>query len=182
VGSGSLAEQSLVMATWSSHFDMLKSCPDFDTMFSLYLKYNIFICQVWATRSQDFNPGDWQAHMWDGIWHASVDAQMDSLQPRPFLGGKLFHGSAALLDSDKSVSGKSSFVKMCSCCLGCGSPIHHWKLSAPHLTTWLVRSVDDKLKGPGEISIYFSFNGVARCSHVSCKFEYIFFLCGSRSH
>jgi hypothetical protein len=79
VGSGSLTERSLVTTTWSTHFEILKLHPDFDTMFGLYLKYDIFIRQVWATRSQDFNPGDWQAHVWDGIWHAFVDARMESL-------------------------------------------------------------------------------------------------------
>jgi hypothetical protein len=49
---------------------------------------------------------------------------MESLQPRPFLGGKLFHEPAALSDSDKGASRKSSFVKTCSHCLGCGSLVH----------------------------------------------------------
>ena len=57
----------------SSHFDNLRRRTDIASKFPLYLKYDIYIGQVWATGTQDFNPST-QAAVFD------VDATFDTDQ------------------------------------------------------------------------------------------------------
>jgi hypothetical protein len=64
----------------SSHFDNLRRRTDIASKFPLYLKYDIYIGQVWATGTQDFNPST-QAAVFD------VDATFDTDQSHRRTGG-----------------------------------------------------------------------------------------------
>jgi hypothetical protein len=57
IGSGSPEEHEVAAGQWLQHFEQIKDQVDFSKHFDLYLQYDIYIRQMWASRTTEFNPG-----------------------------------------------------------------------------------------------------------------------------
>jgi hypothetical protein len=76
IGSGSPEEREVAAAQWSQHFEQIKDQVDFSKHFDLYLQYDIYICQMWASCTAEFNPGVFHSGVYLEMWRTSVTSTL----------------------------------------------------------------------------------------------------------
>ncbi|KAG2738281.1 hypothetical protein P692DRAFT_20882682, partial [Suillus brevipes Sb2] len=60
-------DRALIARSWRSHYDIIFSRHDIYSVFELYLVYDEALRVAFPKRSQDFDPGEFQSHVWQSI-------------------------------------------------------------------------------------------------------------------
>jgi hypothetical protein len=72
IGSGSAEDREVAAGQWSQHFEQIKDQVDFTKHLDLYLKYDIYICQMWVSQTAEFNPGVFHSGVYLEMWRTSI--------------------------------------------------------------------------------------------------------------
>lgn len=191
-------DHALIAQSWKSHYDMIFDHHDVYSAFDNYLIYDETLRTAFPKRSQDFDPGEFQSHIWQSIIDNRRNDEMSEY--RSLLGHMkksaippAKHITASLAASSSSSSkapppASSSFRKDTSTpptdsasapptasapckkahCWFCGG-YHRPKDCTSVGNGWLIKNSDGDWKGPGNLTVCFFFNGAKGCSNSASK-------------
>ncbi|KAG2157539.1 hypothetical protein DEU56DRAFT_906172 [Suillus clintonianus] len=60
-------DRALIAHSWKAHYDIIFACHDIYSAFENYLVYDETLWVAFPKRSQDFDPGEFQSHIWQSI-------------------------------------------------------------------------------------------------------------------
>jgi hypothetical protein len=136
IGSGTPEEREVAAGQWAQHFEQIKDQVDFAKHFDLYLQYDIYIRQMWASRTAEFNPGVFHTGVYLEMWRTSVTSTLGVPRaPRTQSSSSSKPFQVAGTDG-KATSASGITVAPCRCFI-CGSTTHNAR-SSTCTPLWLV--------------------------------------------
>jgi hypothetical protein len=151
IGSGSAEEREVAAGQWSQHFEQIKNQVDFAKHFNLYLQYDIYIRQMWASRTAEFNPGVFHTRVYLDMWRTNVTSSLSvprAARTVPAAPSRPFRAAGA---DGKASSASANSAASCKCFI-CGSTGHNAK-SSTCTPLWLLRGKDGRPEGPGNVTV-----------------------------
>ncbi|KIK32349.1 hypothetical protein CY34DRAFT_19115 [Suillus luteus UH-Slu-Lm8-n1] len=69
-------DRALIALSWKTHYDIIFERHDIYSAFDNYLRYDESLRMAFPKRSQDFDPGEFQCHVWQSIIDEHRNAEM----------------------------------------------------------------------------------------------------------